>query len=112
MSNIYYFLGLTFLILVQVVILPLNLAFAAIFGSHVFKEKSSILVWLVVLAITFSLFSNRNLGLVLVAFVSSFLVLEFLATVLPRNNLVRWILVLFSLIVCELSFVILSNLLD
>lgn len=111
MSSTYYFLGLIFLVLFQVVIIPLNFAFAAIFGIRIFNEKASILVWLVILAITFSLFSNQNLGLVIAAFGSSFLVLEFLSTVLPRNNLVRWGLVLVSLLVCEFSFVVFVNLL-
>lgn len=111
MNVVYYFLGLIFLVLIQVVVLPLNFAFAATFGIRIFNDKVSIFVWLIVLTIVFSLFSNQNLGLVMVAFGSSFLVLEFLATVLPRNNLVRWGLVLFSLVVCEFSFVVFVTLL-
>lgn len=104
MSDLFYFILIIFLVLIQVSLLPLNLAFSAVWSFSLFGVKESFVVWLLVLSVTFALLSNLNFGLVLLVFSTSFLILKFLNTILPRNNTINWLLVVFSLLVSEIAF--------
>jgi len=106
MSDFLYFIIVVFLVLVQVTFLPLNLAFLLIWGLSSFEVKKNFVLWLVILSVFFSFFSNLNLGFVLLSFGTSFFALNLLATILPQNNVIRWSLIALSLFVSESSFLL------
>lgn len=111
MNNFLFFLGLVFLVLVQTVILPLNFAFALVWGLSLFNDKLPALTWIVVLSVIFSLFANLNLGLVILVLVASFVFLDFVSGLLPENNITKASLIGVSFLVCELAFMLFSNIL-
>lgn len=94
-------LGLLFLIILQVMVVPLNLSFLCLVAISLFTEKLSHFILIGILAAFISVLGNLNPGLVLVSVTLSFLIISFLRNILPENNFSRGILIIFSLPLIE-----------
>lgn len=101
------FIAILLLTLFQVVVLPLNFAFALLVAYSVFLKKTSVYIWLIVLAVLFALFANLSLGIVLFAFATTFFLLKVGSEFLPDNNLIKFFIVVASVPLSEM-FLLLS----
>lgn len=101
---------LILLTLLQLVVLPLNLAFTAVFAFYLFSRRDFSYWWIFALAIIFSLFGSLNPGVVLLAFTLSFLVLELFVRLLPDNSLTKLAFLGAALIVGEGSLIVVQGL--
>lgn len=103
------FTTLLFLVLLQVSAVPLNLAFVSVLAYSLFLNKTAVLVWLIVLAILVSLLANIPIGVVLLAFGTTFFILKFGAEFLPENNLIKVFLLVVSLPLSEMFILLFSR---
>lgn len=105
------FVILILLILFQINIVPLNLAFLAVFAFFLFSRRDFSYWWIVIVAGLLSLFVNLNFGLVLIAFTLTFLVLDILSRLFPDNRLVKGILLMAALVLSDYSLLTLGKIL-
>lgn len=105
-------LGLLFLSLFQVSVLPLNFGFVAIFATFLIADKFNALIWLVIFSLLLALFGNLNFGLVLAAFAGAFLILEVFKVLTPENRLTNVLLIIAAFPVSTFSLLFFSKLLQ
>lgn len=96
---------LTLLVLFQINVLPLNLAFAVILAFFLFSRRDFSFWWIFVLALLVSLLANLNLGLVLLAFTATFLLSDLLSRLFPDNRIVKGTIIVLALVVCEFALI-------
>ena len=96
---------LILLALFQVDILPLNLAFTVVVGFFLFSRRDFRYVWLVIACVLVSLFANLNIGLVIVSFAATLLVVDLLSRLFPENTFVKSLLLVTTLFLSEYSLV-------
>lgn len=96
--------------LIQVNILALNFGFTVVFAFFLLSRRDFSFWWVFTIAILLGLFANLNLGLVLIAFSVSFLILDLVSRVLPNNSLVKGVLIIGSLVLSEYSLLVFGGL--
>ncbi len=106
MTPLLLFVIILFLTLLQVTLVPANIAFAAIVAYSIFLKKTSIYIWLVTLSIIFSLFTNLGIGVVMLAFATTFFLLKFGSEFLPDNNLIKFFLVAAAVPLSEMFLIL------
>jgi len=110
MNSFFGFLILSFLVLVQTTLWPLNLAFAALVWYDLFVEKIIHWGWLLGVAIMLSLFGNLNVGVVIISLTFAFIVLEIVNKIIPSNRLTKALLLVISLPLAEICLLLFSRL--
>ena len=96
---------LTILALVQVNVLPLNLAFSAVVSFFLFSRRDFNFLWLLVASVLVSLLANLNLGLVIISFSAVLLIVDVLSRLFPENLFVKSVLLVGALFLSEFSLV-------
>ena len=96
---------LTILALVQVNVLPLNLALAAVVSFFLFSRRDFNFLWLLVASVLVSLLANLNLGLVIISFSAVLLIVDVLSRLFPENLFVKSVLLVGALFLSEFSLV-------
>lgn len=105
------FLILTVLILLQVNVISLNLGFASVVVFFLVFKKDFSFWWLFLVALILSLLANLNIGVAVLAFSTSFLLLDLGSRIFPDNRLAKFVLVLSALLVGEYSLVVFGGIL-
>lgn len=95
----------SFLVLVQITILPLNLAFAFLVGVCLYFEETNFVLWLGFLSVLLSVLTGYNLGAILIGLTVAFGAIQFVSRLVPRNNLSRILLIILSVPMSEFFLV-------
>ncbi len=102
---------LTLLSLFQINVLPLNLAFSFVVAFFLISRRDFSFWWILFASVLIGLFANLNIGLVVIAFTTTFLVVDILSRLFPDNRLVKGGLLIAALVLSEYSLISLGKVL-
>ncbi len=102
---------LTLLSLFQINVLPLNLAFSFVVAFFLISRRDFSFWWILFVSVLIGLFANLNIGLVVLAFTTTFLVVDILSRLFPDNRLVKGGLLIAALVLSEYSLISLGKVL-
>lgn len=97
------------LVLFQVTILPMNLAFALLVGESLLIKDYPAPLWLFLVSFLVSLFGNLNLGLVVLAFAFALLIISLTKRFIPNNRATKAVIIAGSLPLANIALLIFGS---
>lgn len=109
MNSLAIFIALVLFVLLQVAVIPVNLGLTFLVALSLFAKNFSFLPWIILLSVLVALFSNLSVGIVLLAFATTFFGIKFGSDFLPDNNLIKVFLIIAAIPLSELTIIFFSK---